>query len=103
MTVIMTEIDTTKKVYLFTHGRMDLQEKSISILESNGFSKENIILASPAEAGDVDDYMAMLWMPPNPDHIKIQKITKVEACEPEGMIGVWKGVSKDDISEIKLE
>ena len=99
----MTEIDTTKKVYLFTHGRMDLQEKSIGILESNGFSKENIILAVHAEAGDVGDYMAMLWMPPNPDHIKIQKITKVEPCEPEGMIGVWKGVSKDDISEIKLE
>ena len=39
----MTEIDTTKKVYLFTHGRMDLQEKSINILESNGFSKENFI------------------------------------------------------------
>jgi len=99
----MTEIDTTKKVYLFTHGRMDLQEKSINILESNGFSKESIILANPAKAGDVDDYMAMLWMPPNPDHIKIQKITKVEPCEAEGMIGVWKGVSKDDISEIKLE
>ena len=99
----MTEIDTTKKVYLFTHGRMDLQEKSIGILESNGFSKENIILAIPTEAGDVGDYMAMLWMPPNPDHIKNQKITKVEPCEPEGMIGVWKGVTKDDISEIKLE
>ena len=49
------------------------------------------------------DYMAMLWMPPNPDHIKIQKITKVDPCEAEGMIGVWKGVSKDDISEISLE
>ena len=99
----MTEIDTTKKVYLFTHGRMDLQDKSIGILESNGFSKENIILALPTQAGAVGDYMAMLWMPPNPDHIKIQKITKVEPCEPEGMIGVWKGVTKDDISEIKLE
>ena len=71
----MEEIDTTKKVYLFTHGRMDLQEKSISILESNGFSKENVILANPAEAGNVGDYMAMLWMPPNPDHIIIQRIT----------------------------
>ena len=99
----MTEIDTTKKVYLFTHGRMDLQEKSINILTSNGFSSENIILADPKKAGEVDDYMAMLWMPPNPDHIKIQKITKVEPCEPEGMIGVWKGVSKDDLFEINLE
>ena len=51
--------------------------------------------------GDIGDYMAMLWMPPNPDHIKIQKITKVEPADAEGMIGVWKGVSKDDIFEIK--
>ncbi len=42
----------------------------------------------------------MLWMPPNPDHIKIQKITKVEAADDSGMIGVWKGVSKDDVSKI---
>ena len=47
--------------------------------------------------------MAMLWMPPNPDHIKIQQITAAEECEPEGMIGVWKGVVKDDLFEIKLE
>ena len=40
------------------------------------------------------DYMAMLWMPPNPDQIKIQQITKVEEVEPEGMIGLWKGVCK---------
>jgi hypothetical protein len=46
--------------------------------------------------------MAMLWMPPNPDHIKIQKITKVEPAEPTGMIGVWAGVSKEDISKIKI-
>ena len=99
----MSEVDTTKNVYLFTHGRMDLEQKAITALESKGFSKDNIISASPQKAGEVGDYMAMLWMPPNPDHIKIQKITKVESCEPEGMIGVWKGVSKDDLFEIKLE
>ena len=54
-----------------------------------------------SQAGDVGDYMAMLWMPPNPDHIKIQKITKVEPAEPEGMIGVWKSVSKDDLFYLK--
>mgnify|MGYP000941517409 CR=1 FL=1 len=99
----MTDIDNSKNVYLFTHGRADLVEKSIELLTSNGFSKEKIIMADPKKAGDVDDYMAMLWMPPNPDHIKIQQITAVEDCEPEGMIGVWKGVSKEDLFEIKLE
>ena len=98
----MTEIDVAKNVYLFTHGRQDLVEKSTNALTANGFSKDKIIMALPNKAGDVDDYMAMLWMPPNPDHIKIQKITKVEPAEAEGMIGVWKGVSKDDLFEVKI-
>ncbi len=98
----MADIDTSKNIYLFTHGRQDLMEKSTNALVANGFSKDKIIMALPSEVGDVDDYMAMLWMPPNPDHIKIQKITKVEPAEAEGMIGVWKGVSKDDMFEIKI-
>ena len=98
----MADIDATKNVYLFTNGRQDLIEKSTSALVANGFSKDKIIMALPNKAGDVDDYMAMLWMPPNPDHIKIQKITKVDPAEAEGMIGVWKGVSKDDMFEIKI-
>lgn len=99
----MADVDSSKKVYLFLHGRMDLNEKVMAALADNGFQKENIVMASPKQAGEVGEYMAMLWMPPNPDHIKIQQITAVEACEPEGMIGVWKGVSKDDLFEIKLE
>ena len=98
----MADIDATKNVYLFTHGREDLIEKSTNALVSNGFSKDKIIMADPAKAGEADDNMAMLWMPPNPDHIKIQKITKVDPADAEGMIGVWKGVSKDDIFEIKI-
>jgi len=99
----MSEIDSEKDVYLFTHGRMDLQEKSINALLAKGFSKDKIIMALPNKLGSVDDYMAMLWMPPNPDHIKIQKITKIEQVEPEGVIGLWKGVSKEDLFTIKLE
>jgi predicted metalloprotease len=98
----MAEMDKEKDVYLFLHGRMDLQEKSVNALVANGVSKEKIILALPNKVGNIGDYMAMLWMPPNPDHIKIQKISKVEPVEPEGMIGLWKGVSKDDLSTIPL-
>ena len=98
----MTEIDKEKDVYLFLHGRMDLQQKSMDALTANGISKDKVILAMPDKVGNEGDYMAMLWMPPNPDHIKIQKITKVEPVKPEGMTGLWKGVSKDDIFEIKL-
>lgn len=98
----MTEIDNQKNVYLFLHGRMDLQQKSVDALVANGVSKEKIILALPTKVGEVGDYMAMLWRPPTPDQVKIQKITKVEQVEPEGMVGLWKGVSKDDISSIPL-
>jgi len=99
----MTEIDTQKDVYLFLHGRMDLKEKAMKSLTTKGFSTDKIIMALPNKVGNVGEYMAMLWMPPNPDHIKIQEITKVEEVEPEGMIGLWKGVSKEDIDSIQLE
>ena len=99
----MTEIDSTRNVYLFLHGRMDLRDKAESALLSRGFAKEKLVMAVPDKVGSVGDYMAMLWMPPNPDHIKIQKITGVQAVEPEGMIGLWKGVSKDEIDTIKLD
>ena len=99
----MAEIDTQKDVYLFLHGKMDLKEKATNALTAKGFAADKITMALPTKVGSVGDYMAMLWMPPNPDHIKIQQITKVEEVEPEGMIGLWKGVSKDDIDTAPLE
>ncbi|HSD05104.1 MAG TPA: hypothetical protein VLB45_05050 [Nitrosopumilaceae archaeon] len=99
----MSQIDQQKSVYLFVHGRGDLEPSAINALISNGFSKDKIISAKPDKVGNVGDYMAMLWMPPNPDHIKIQKITNVEKVSPEGMIGLWKGVSKEDLFQIKLK
>ncbi len=99
----MSEIDSEKDVYLFTHGRMDLQEKSVNALLAKGFSKEKIINAMPDKLGSIGDYMAMLWMPPNPDHIKIQKITNIEKVESVDVTGLWKGVSKEDLFTIPLE
>ena len=43
----MAEIDTQKNIYLFTHGKMDLQEKSENILIAKGFAKEKIVMALP--------------------------------------------------------
>ncbi len=99
----MSEIDSEKDVYLFTHGRMDLQEKSVNALLAKGFSKEKIITAMPDKLGSIGDYMAMLWMPPNPDHIKIQKITNIEKVESVDVTGLWKGVSKEDLFTIPLK
>ncbi len=98
----MADIDQTKNVYLFIHGQKDLEEKSIQLLVENGFSKDKIILAKKEEAGNVDDYVAMLWMPPKPDTIKVQKISDVKPTDDSGMMGVWKGVTMDTLFEIKL-
>ena len=98
----MADIDQTKDVYLFIHGQKDLEERSINLLIENGFLKEKIILAKKEEAGKTGDYVAMLWMPPTPDHIKVQEISKVEPTDDSGMMGVWKGVTMDTLFEIKL-
>jgi hypothetical protein len=99
----LTQVDSTKSVYLFTHGRRDLETAATDALVANGFTKEKIVAAKPDAVGSVGDYMAMLWMPPTPDQIKIQKITKVEQVKAEGMIGLWKGVSKEDLFAIPLK
>ena len=100
----MAEIDTQKEVYLFLHGRMDLKEKAMNALITKGFTNEKVIMALPTKVGNVGDYMVQLWPPgPAPNQIKIQQITKVEEVEPEGMVGLWKGVSKEDVESIPLE
>ncbi len=97
------EIDLQKDVYLFLHGRTDLQEKAVTALVAYGFSKEKIIKASSENVGSVGDYMAMLWMPPDPDQIKIQLITGVKEVEPDKIFGLWKGVSNKNIDTISLD
>ncbi|MHC4453200.1 MAG: hypothetical protein ACYSWS_00715 [Planctomycetota bacterium] len=99
---IVTEIDPQKNVYLFLHGRADLQEKAEIALITYGFAKEKIIIASSENVGKAGDYMAMLWRPPRPDHIKIQKITEVKEVEPDKMFGLWKGVLKKNIDTFPL-
>lgn len=96
------EIDHSKKVYVFVHGRADLRGKAASALASFGFREENLEDAVPERTGAPGDYMAMLWMPPNPDHIKIQEITAVNDAPAEGMVGRWKGVEKKDVATVQL-
>ncbi len=98
-----TEIDPQKNVYLVLHGRADLQERAETSLIAYGFQKEKITVASSENVGSVGDYIAMLWRPPRPDHIKIQKITKVKEVEPDKIIGFWRGVSGKVIDTISLE
>ena len=98
-----TKIDPKRDIYLFLHGRSDLQEKAEAVLITLGFSKDNIIIASSKNVGSVGDYMAMLWRPPRPDQIKVQQITEVKDVEPDKMFGLWKGVLRRDIDTFLLK
>ena len=94
--------ENQKDVYLFLHGRMDLKEKAMEALVAKGFQRDKIIMAAPDKIGKIEDYMAMLWRPPNPDHIKVQKIIKISEADPGGMMGLWKGVTAEDLYTIPL-
>ena len=90
------EIDASKDVYLFVH-QSDLCQIHCSSV-AKGLVKRR---SSGTAAKDL--YYGHLWMPPNPDHIKIQQITVVDSSvEPKGMTGAWAGVSKDDLFTVKL-
>ena len=100
----MTEIDTQKDFFLFPHGNMGLKQKITDVLVAKGCSEAKITMGVVTKVGNVGDYMVQLWPPgPAPNQIKIQQITKVEDVEPEGMVGLWKGVSKEDVESISLE
>ncbi|MDB9721991.1 hypothetical protein OAA51_03135 [Nitrosopumilus sp.] len=100
----MTEIDTQKDFFLFPHGNMGLKQKVTDVLIAKGCSEAKITMGVGTKVGNVGDYMVQLWPPgPTPNQIKIQQITKVEEVEPEGMVGLWKGVSKEDVESIPLE
>ena len=99
----MTEIDTQKDFFLFPHGNMGLKQKITDVLIAKGCSEAKITMGAPKKVRNVGDYMVQLWPPgPATNQIKIQQITKVEEVEPEGMIGLWKGVSKEDVESIPL-
>ena len=100
----MTEIDTQKDFFLFPHGNMGLKQKITDVLIAKGCSDAKITMGVGTKVGKVGDYMVQLWPPgPAPNQIKIQQITKVEEVEPEGMVGLWNGVSKEDVESIPLE
>ena len=97
------KIDKTKYVYLFVHGHNQLTEKSIKKLISYGILNTKIVLAKPNELGNVDDYMAMLWPPQNPDYIKFQQITKINKNQNiDNHSGMWKNVIHVDLFTIDL-
>ncbi|MBP2625243.1 MAG: hypothetical protein KAF24_04805 [Nitrosopumilaceae archaeon] len=98
------QIDKNKNIYVFLHGKLGLKQKSINALTKNGFDTNKIVLATPNKVGNVGDYMAMLWFPNSPTHIKIQQISSISPLTSDGgIMGLWAGVTKNELFTIDLD
>lgn len=96
----MSEIDSTKKVYLIVHGQRQLVEPMKDKLAGR-FKRENIQPASLDKAGELGEYVAMLWPPMAPKEIVVSQITGTGGSGGPGM-GAWSSVSQKELFRVSL-
>jgi hypothetical protein len=95
----MSEIDSTKKVYLIVHGQRQLVEPVKDKLASK-FKRENMQPASLDKAGEAGEYVAMLWPPTGAKEIVVSQITGMGGSGI-GM-GAWSSVSQKELFRVPL-
>lgn len=99
----MSQIDSTKKIYIIVHGKRDLMEPVKEKLAAAGFVKENMVPASLEKAGEAGEYVAMLWPPMAATDIAVSQITgPAQAGQSMGM-GAWGSVSLKEVTKIPLK
>jgi hypothetical protein len=96
----MSEIDSTKKVYLIVHGQRQLVEPMKDKLAGR-FKRENIQPASLDKAGELGEYVAMLWPPTAAKEIVVSQITGTDGKGGQGM-GAWSSVSQKELFRVPL-
>lgn len=102
----MSEIDNTKKIYLIVHGQRQLLESIKDKLAAKNFRRENMLPASLDKAGEVGEYVAMLWPPMASREIVVSQIVNTSGSnsgkETSGM-GAWSSVSQKEIMRVPLQ
>jgi hypothetical protein len=96
----MSQIDGTKKVYLIVHGQRNLVEPVKDKL-ADRFKRENMQPASLDRAGEVGEYVAMLWPPMAAKEIVVSQITGTGSSGGPGM-GAWSSVSQKELFRVPL-
>src|SRR5919204_2800838 len=96
-----TKIDSTKKIHLIVHGQHELIEPAKVKLAAAKFLKENMQRASLDKAGEIGDYVAMLWPPMAPKEIVVSQITGTGSDSGPGM-GAWASVIQKELFRISL-
>jgi len=95
----MSEIDDTKKIYLIVHGQRNLIEPVMDKL-ADRFKRENMQPASLDKAGEVGEYVAMLWPPMASKEIVVSEIIGMGGSG-KGM-GAWSSVNQKELFRVSL-
>ncbi len=97
----MSEIDRTKKVHLIVHGQRQLIESAKARLVAAKFLQENLQPASLDKAGEIGDYVAMLWPPMAPKEIVVSQITGTGSDNGQGM-GAWSSIIQKELFRVPI-
>jgi hypothetical protein len=101
----LSRIDSLKSgnVHVIVHGQKDLLEGVISKLLLKGFRKEDIIMARLDEAGQIGDYVAMLWPPGKPQEIIISQIVENNQSHEKSLApAAWEALRQKELYRIPL-
>ena len=101
----MSSVDSTKKVYLIVHGQRQLIDPIKDKLAGK-FQRDNMVSASLDKAGEVGEYVAMLWPPMAPAEIVVSQITGTTGGDTGGGtrgMGAWGTVSQKEVFRIPLK
>jgi hypothetical protein len=100
---VMSQIDSTKKIYLIVHGQRQLMDTVKDKLAPK-FSKENMLPASLEKAGETGEYVAMIWPPMAPTEIVVSEITGPNTTGEGGRgMGAWGTVSMKELMRLPLK
>src|ERR671933_2031408 len=99
----MFEIDSTRKIHLIVHGQHQLIEPTKDKLVATKFLRENMQPASLDKAGDIGDYVAMVWPPMAPKEIVVSQITGTGSSDSGGQgMGAWASIIQKELFRMPL-
>jgi hypothetical protein len=99
----MFEIDSTRRIHLIVHGQHQFIEPAKDKLAAAKFLRENMQHASLDKAGDIGDYVAMLWPPMTSKEIIVSHITGTGSDSGQGMgMGAWASITQKELFRVPL-
>ena len=99
----MFEIDSTRRIHFIVHGQHQLIEPAKDKLAAAKFLRENMQHASLDKAGDIGDYVAMLWPPMTSKEIIVSQITGTGSDSGQGMgMGAWASITQKELFRVPL-